>query len=152
MFEAKIENPITIRILGKVTSLIVDGEEFEFNKYIALGGNHFGFKLITYQNGNQVLRTYPTHTPVWKVQCLNIGFMQVHETDKNAPWFFKQNGEYIKCALFSKHYLPDREVVQKHTECDDVVKAMVEANGDLLFKVEQVNKQSEKECSQGKLK
>ena len=144
MIEAKINDPITLKIFGKETSFVVNGEEFEFNKFVVFGGNHYGFRLVTLHEGNRIVREYPTNMPIWKVQCPGNGFMQIHELNKNAPWYFTQDGKYIKCGTFCKFYLPDWEIIEKHVRNMDVRTAIEGINDDLLEKVDQVNKQAQR--------
>lgn len=103
LLEAKISNPICIR-LGKNTNLIMVDEKN--NEVVPLkpgamfSGEHYGFVLIVDYNGKQKEYVYPTQC---RIDAVGIegSRLKVFEEGKTLSWIFDSDGK-LEYSAFDK--------------------------------------------------
>lgn len=127
--EAKIENPIKIKF-GENENIIMADDFYPENSPLVpgarIGGNHYGFVLITDYNGVQKEELYPTQCKIGAV-CQSGADLNVFERGKKKPWIFKKSGKLVQ-SIFDDNFKPE-EVC----EADTIV-----ANANVLMRAPQL--------------
>ena len=98
--EAKIENPITLKLSPKENVIISDEERLPLESGAVFGGDHYGFNLIVEKNGEETSTSYPTQCRIYGTQ-MSDGKVFVFEDHKYIPWKFLADGTMVSNAIFS---------------------------------------------------
>lgn len=94
--EERILNPISI-VLGANFNIVLleDGntyKELSLTPGVMFGGEHYGFVLITEDNGKQRETVYSTQCKIQVIEMTN-GILKVFEDGKKLPWVFDKTGK-----------------------------------------------------------
>lgn len=93
--DGKIEKPISIR-LGKEYTIILEDEDGQEKiplvPGLMLGGEHYGFVLISEHNGKQTETIYSTQCTIQAVG-IKDGILKIFEEGKKLPWSFSKTGK-----------------------------------------------------------
>lgn len=100
--EAKTENNLSIMISDQGGEILADetvDKNYPLNPGAIIGGEHFGFKIISNLNGESMEEMYPTQ---FRIEAVGIeeNELRVYEEHKYMPWKFKTDGTYISEAVF----------------------------------------------------
>ena len=99
--DGKIQKPISIR-LGKYNDIIIEDEnrheQIPLVPGLMLGGEHYGFVLISERNGKQTETVYSTQCRIDAIGMENEALI-VFEDGKKLPWRFSKNGKLEHSTL-----------------------------------------------------
>lgn len=116
--EAKMQDPICIKI-GKDSNVILADEENKEEHPLVpgamFGGEHFGFIIISDNNGKQRECFYPTQCRIETIgiegHCYND--LKVFENGKYYPWVFTFDGKFKKLASYNQYSKRDKKFVEE---------------------------------------
>ena len=66
--EAKMENPITLKLSSKEKVFISGEEKLPLETGVVFGDDHYGFNLIVESDGEEISMSYPTQCRIYGVQ------------------------------------------------------------------------------------
>lgn len=98
--EAKMENPITLKLSSKEKVFISGEEKLSLETGVVFGDDHYGFNLIVESNGEEISMSYPTQCRIYGTQIMH-GELNIFEDHKYIPWTFSKEGKLLKNAIFS---------------------------------------------------
>ena len=116
--EAKMQDSICIKI-GKDSNVILEDEENKEEHPLVpgamFGGEHFGFIIISDNNGKQRECFYPTQNRIEAIgiegHCYND--LKVFENGKYHPWVFTFDGKFKKQASYNQYSKRDKKFVEE---------------------------------------
>ncbi len=125
--EPKIQEPLNLR-LSKDTNVIMEdkttSETLPLEPGAMIGGEHYGFILVTDTNKGQNEEIYPTTSRIDAVE-IREGELIIYEAGKYFPWKFQLDGTLIAHAKFNELSRRDWEYLaenhQGYTQEDMVV-------------------------------
>lgn len=150
---AKILNPIYIRC-GTVENVVIVTtptiQKYPLVPGTMIGGEHYGFVLITDTNGKQKESLYPTKTRISGVDFFG-GSLRIFEEKNEIPWKFSKDGKILHTLLeeFTQEYLSNFKIaIKKDTsvlndyELKDPLKIKIAKNPqeNILLKNKQIKK------------
>lgn len=94
--EAKIENPITLKLSEEKNVLVYNGAELSLETGAMFGEVHYVFNL----EANGKMKYYGTQCRIAGVQFVE-GNLCIYENHKYIPWRFTQDGFLVNRAIFS---------------------------------------------------
>lgn len=101
MLEAKIENPLNLKLGTNENVIILDGERLSLENGVVFGGEHYGFNLILDDSCEGLAVPYATQCRIGGVQIVGDTLI-ILEDNKYIPWRFNKNtGKLINEAVFS---------------------------------------------------
>lgn len=117
--EAKIENPICIRLGDNENLILADDVNKENNPLspgAMFGGEHYGFVLIIDSNGKQKEIVYPTQCRIVAAGTSN-GTLLIFEEDKKTSWRFDKSGklEHSIFDEFTEEYRRKADMLIAHS-------------------------------------
>lgn len=112
VLEAKVNNPITLKLSPKEKVLISDEEKLPLESGAVFGGDHFGFNLIVEKDGQETTETYPTQCRIYGTQ-INNDTLYVFEDHKFIPWKFSIDGILLSHAVFSDLKRDEMEYIRE---------------------------------------
>ena len=109
--EAKMENPITLKLSSKENVFISGEEKLPLENGVVFGEDHYGFKIIVVESdGKEVSMSYPTQCRIYGTQITH-GELNIFEDHKYIPWTFTQEGKLLKNAIFSGLKMDERAYI-----------------------------------------
>lgn len=106
--EAKIENPITLKLSEEKKVLVLENEELSLEMGSMFGDAHYGFNL----EANGKMKSYATQCRIVGVQFVE-GNLRIYEDHKYIPWRFTQDGFLVNRAIFSNLKRNETEYLRK---------------------------------------
>ena len=97
---SKILNPICIRLDNYFDILLKNIEGYSSCSLmpgIMVGGEHYGFVVISSKDGKQKERVYSTSNKISSIVVEN-NKLQIFENKKKVSWLFDLNGKLIRKA------------------------------------------------------
>lgn len=110
--EAKIENPITLKLSKKENALVSDEERLPLENGAVFGNDHFGFHIVVERDGKETTETYATQCRIYGTQ-INNEQLYVFEDHKYLPWKFSLDGTLLSYAVFSELKKDEMEYVRE---------------------------------------
>lgn len=118
--EAKMQDPISIKIGENSNVILADQKcemEYPLVPGVVCGGEHFGFILISDNNGKQREFFYPTQC---RIDAIGIegGILKVFEEGKRLSWGFDQSGKLEHSAFgdFTDEYRKKIDTIVENYE------------------------------------
>ena len=107
VIEPRIEEPLIVYMTEeKGNCYEIDGELYG-HQQVVFGVDHYGFKLVTTQNGELTERTYPTQCRVTALEFLAAGGVILYEEHKYpVRWQFSKDSTLQTVAKFSETWRP----------------------------------------------
>lgn len=95
--EEQIKNPITIKITKEENSIYVDGIRTPLLPNVIFEDEHYGFNLVTEENGVLLESIYPTQCSLLSVRVENNS-IEILECNKNSCWKFTKSGKLLQSS------------------------------------------------------
>lgn len=119
--EPIVKNPISLKIDRKVPERSVilsdDGEEADLPLYpgAMIGGEHYGFILVSDSDKGQKEVIYPTQNKIEAIGCdtCYCNIIKVYEQGKYFPWEFTNEGKLEKEASYNPYSRKDKKFVKE---------------------------------------
>lgn len=115
-FEPKISNPLCFKFscLGsKIYGNDKGVPDYPLKPGAIIGGEHFGFTLITDTNIKQFETTYPTQCRIVAAE-IRKGVLTIYEENKYVPWRINRQGKVMQPAQFLQTWRPDVQFLLDH--------------------------------------
>lgn len=112
--EPKLLNPVCIKIERYGVKLLADeyvSQEYDLQKGVVFGDEHYGFVVISDVNGEPNEEIYPTQCPLYGMEFKDKE-IRVHEHNKMINWKFDINGKVIQPSMFFEQWEPDIEFLK----------------------------------------
>ena len=97
--EEQIKEPLKIVLNGEKSMILKDEiieENIDLKKGSFFAGEHYGFVLVTTQNGMPKHKAYKTQFRIDAASFEN-GTLKIFEDNKDKPWLFNDKGVLIHC-------------------------------------------------------
>ena len=129
----RIKDPIAIRLGDKENIILADEKNGDspLSKGAIIGGERYGFALITDVNGFQKEKLYPTQGRIEGLE-LKGDKLIIYEQDKKESWSFSKTGQLLNsaddkfteefiCAFISRIKQPSLRVREKPESIDPLL-------------------------------
>lgn len=111
-----IKKPINIKLSRNGNEIIKDEHEKEsypLNKGAMIGGEHYGFVIITDTKAGQKEELYPTQCKIIAIG-IEDKVLKIFEEGKYNSWIFNLDGTLIKHATFNDYSRRDLEFFKEN--------------------------------------